>query len=342
MKKSIFVLIMCLTLVFIGCSKKADNSATEKEGDEKVVLLVGTESNPGEPMVEGMNKWAELVEERSNGTMELQIFPSSQLGYKAALIDQMLMGDNVVSVADAAYYADRGAPDLGIVMAPFLLNSWDDVWKIVNSDWYAEQLKILEDKGLKVITSDWIYGERNLLTTEPVTKPEDIIGKKIRVPNNVLQLKGFEALGAVPTPTDLSEVYTSLQQKVVEGVENPLAVLYNGRFHEVAKYLAMTSHVKNFSTFVMSKKVFDSLTPEQQKILVEAGNEAGEYQNTLFSDEKNQEYIKKFEAEGVTVTYNLDKEAFAKAAEGFYSMPELSKKWSSGLYERVSKILGRS
>jgi len=326
----------------LGCSGKgADKDAASKSGDAaaaKVVLQVGAEANPGEPQVEGMNKWAELVKERSNGTMELQVFPSSQLGYKAALIDQMLVGDPVISVCDAAYYADRGVPDLGIVMAPFLLKSWDDAWTIINSDWYAEQLKKLEDKGLKVITSNWIYGERNLLTTKPVKNPEDLVGMKIRVPNNVLQLKGFEALGAVPTPTDLSEVYTALQQKVVEGVENPLTVLYNGRFYEVAKYLALTSHVKNFTTFVMSKQVFDSLTPEQQKILIETGNEAGEYQNSLFSDEVNQELLEKFKAAGVEVT-EIDQDAFAEAAKGFYSMPELTKKWSPGLYERVSTIL---
>ena len=329
---------MCMVVgsSLIFAAGKKDTSATSVP--KKIILQVGAEANPGEPQVTGMNKWAELVKEKSNGSMELEVFPSSQLGYKAALIDQMLVGDPVISVCDAAYYADRGVPDLGIVMAPFLLQSWDDVWTVVKSDWYAEQMKKLEDKGLKVLSSNWIYGERNLLTTKPVTKPEDLVGMKIRVPNNVLQLKGFEALGAVPTPMDLSEVYTSLQQKVVEGVENPLTVLYNGRFYEVAKYLAMTSHIKNFTTFVMSAKVFNSLTPEQQKILTETCYEAGEYQNKSFSTENDNELLAKFKAAGVTVTY-VDQKAFAAAAQKFFTMPEVTKKWTPGLYNRVEKII---
>jgi TRAP transporter solute receptor, dctP family len=329
----VFMIVSVGTLFAMG-QQEGKTGATS----DKIVLQVGAEANPGEPQVKGMERWAELVRQKSNGTMQLQVFPSSQLGYKAALIDQMLMGDPVISVCDAAYYADRGAPDLGIVMAPFLLQSWDDVWTIVKSDWYAEQMKILERRGLHVISSNWIYGERNLLTTKPVTKPQDIIGMKIRVPNNVLQLKGFEALRAVPTPTDLSEVYTSLQQKVVEGVENPLTVLYNGRFYEVAKYLAMTSHIKNFSTFVMSTKVYNSLSAEQQKILTEACYEAGEYQNSFFSDKADEEFLRKFKDAGVTVT-KVNQSEFAKAAQGFFSMPGVVGKWTPGLYDRVLKII---
>lgn len=337
-KRFVFLALTVFLLASIGLFANGQAEASKKETTAKLVLQVGAEANPGEPQVEGMNKWAELVAERSKGTMELQVFPSSQLGYKAALIDQMLVGDPVISVCDAAYYADRGVPDLGIVMGPFLLKDWDDAWIIINSDWYNEQLKKLEDKGLHVITSNWIYGERNLLTTKLVAHPSDLKGMKLRVPNNLLQLKGFEALGAVPTPTDLSEVYTGLQQKVLEGVENPLSVLYNGRFYEVAKYLALTSHVKNFTTFVMSKKVWDSMTPEQQQILTECGNEAGLYNNTFFSKEADEIYLKKFRDAGVTIT-EVNQQEFADAAVGFYSMPELTSKWTPGLYDRIQQIL---
>ena len=104
---------------------------------------------------------------------------------------------------------------------------------------------------------------------------------KIRVPNNEIQVKGFEVLGAVPTPMALGDVYTALQQGTIDGVENPLPVLYNGKFQEVAKYLILDGHVKNFTTLVCGEKFWTSLTKEQQDMLVSTCEEAGLYNNEL-------------------------------------------------------------
>lgn len=312
-------------------------SGSALASEKPVVIHVGYENHPGEPFDLGVREWARLLEERSGGTMKLEVFPSSQLGSKNDLMDQMLAGLPVITLADGAFYADRGVPDFGIVFGPFLFDSWDDVWKLTKSDWYRSQCAMLEEQGLKIIASNWIYGDRHLLTKKAVRSVSDLKGMKIRVPNNIIQVKGFEVLGATPTPMPLGEVYTALQQGVIDGVENPLPVLYGGKFHEVAKNLSLTAHVRNFTTLVTGTILFDSLTAEQKKLLVETCEEAGVYNNKL-QEEAVEETLKKFAAEGVEIIH-VDRSEFAEAARAFYSLPEFTNKWSKGLYETVKEAM---
>ncbi|HOJ82459.1 MAG TPA: C4-dicarboxylate TRAP transporter substrate-binding protein [Acetomicrobium flavidum] len=329
--KIIFIFAIGFVLGTLAC--QSDVLASQKP----VVIQVGYENNPGEPFDLAIREWARLLDEKSGGTMKLEVFPSSQLGSKNDLIDQMLAGMAVVTLADGAFYADRGVPDFGILFGPFLFESWDEVWKLTKSDWYHSQCALLEKQGLKIIASNWIYGDRHLLTKKAVHSVSDLKGMKIRVPNNIIQIKGFEVLGAAPTPMPLGEVYTALQQGVIDGVENPLPVLYGGKFHEVAKNLSLTAHVRNFTTLVTGTALYNSLTPTQQRWLTETCEEAGLYNNNL-QQKAVDETLKKFAAEGVKII-NVNRAEFAKASLPFYSLPEFTSKWSKGLYETVKKAM---
>lgn len=317
-----------------GCGSGQQSAAK----DGKVVIQVGYENNPGEPFDKGVNKWKELLEQKSNGTMVIETYPSSQLGSKNDLIDQMIAGQPVVTLADGAFYADRGVKDFGIVFGPFLFDNWDQCWKLVKSQWYADKSKELEGKGLKILGSNWVYGARHTLTTKPVNSVEDLKGMKIRVPNNAIQVKGFEVLGAVPTPMPLGDTYTALQQGTIDGVENPLPVLYNGKFQEVAKYLILDGHVKNFTTLVCGTQFFNTLTPEQQKLLIETCEEAGLYNNEQQAASEK-EVLEKFRNEGVTVVEpsNTVLQGFHDAAKKFYDLPDFG--WSKGLYDTVKSAM---
>lgn len=346
-KKIALLLVVCMALLVLAACGGTTKEGTSQEGTpssegesqevKPVVIQAGYENHPGEPFDLGMNEWKRLLEEKSNGTMIMELFPSSQLGSKNDLMDQMLAGDAVVTLADGAFYADRGVPDFGIVFAPYLFETWDQAWKLTESDWYKEQCEKLEQEGLKIIASNWMYGTRHTLTKKPVQKPADLKGMKIRVPNNLIQVKGFEVLGAAPTAMPLGEVYTALQQGTIDGLENPLPVLYNGKFHEVAKNLTLDGHIKNFTTLVCGTQFFNSLTEEQQKIFIETAKEAGVYNNELVQ-KSEQETLEKFKAEGVTV-FEVDQEEFKKASEAFYSLPEITSQWSEGLYDTVKNSM---
>lgn len=337
MKRIILVMlaVFMVALLLTGCG--GQKQAGSKDG--KVTIQVGYENNPGEPLDKALNKWKELLAEKSNGTMELVLYPSSQLGNKNDLIDQMLAGQPVITLADGAFYADRGVKDFGIVFGPFLFKDWDECWKLTKSDWYADQSKALEAKGLKILSSNWVYGDRHTLTKKPVNTVEDLKGMKIRVPNNVIQVKGCEVLGAVPTPMALGDTYTALQQGTIDGVENPLPVLYNGKFQEVAKYLILDGHVKNFTTWVCGTEFFNSLTKEQQDMLISTGEEAGVYNNQL-QKEAEKDVLEKFKAEGVTVVEPSEEvlNGFREKSKAFYTLPDF-KDWTPGLYETVLKAM---
>ncbi len=314
--------------------------ASAASADDTVVLRVGYGNNPGEPFDLGCHKWKELIEERSGGKFKIELYPSSQLGSKDDVMDQMVAGEPVCTLTDGAFFYDRGVKDMGIVFGPFLFDNWDQAFKLNASQWYQDQSKQVEEKAhLKIIGADWKYGARHTLTTKPINKVEDFKGMKIRVPTNNIQVKGFEVLGATPTPMALGEVYTSLQQGTIDGVENPLAVLYNGKFHEVAKYLLLDGHVFNITNLVVGTDFYNSLTPEQQKLLVETCHEAGLYQNKIVEDSEA-DILAKFKAEGVTVVEPSPefKKTLVETSKKFYTLPDF-KDWTPGLYDTVKKAM---
>ena len=304
------------------------------------VLQIGFENSMSEPIGQGLQKWQELLAAK-NVDLTIELFPDSQLGNKTDIIDQMLLGEGVMTLADGAFFADYGVPDMGIVFGPFLFDNWDQCWKLTESDWWAEQCAKLNDMGIKMIAANWAYGARHTLTTKPVNTVDDLAGLQIRVPTNQIQTKGFEVLGATPVGMSLGDVYTALQQGTIDGGENPLSTLYGRKHHEVAKYLIMDGHVLNFTNWVCSSMWFDGLTPEQQEALIETGKEAGVYNNELQA-EADEYYKGLMIDEGVTVVEPTEEvlQGFRDKAKAFYD-EGATFGWSDGLYDTVCAAMGK-
>jgi len=304
------------------------------------VLQIGFENSMSEPIGQGLQKWQELLAAK-DVDLTIELFPDSQLGNKTDIIDQMLLGEPVMTLADGAFFADYGVPDMGIVFGPFLFDNWDQCWKLTESDWWAEQCAKLNDMGIKMVAANWAYGARHTLTTKPVNTVDDLAGLQIRVPTNQIQTKGFEVLGATPVGMSLGDVYTALQQGTIDGGENPLSTLYGRKHHEVAKYLIMDGHVLNFTNWVCSSMWFDGLTPEQQEALIETGKEAGVYNNQLQA-EADEYYKGLMIDEGVTVVEPTEEvlAGFREKAKAFYDLGSTFG-WSEGLYDTVCAAMGK-
>lgn len=327
-------------------SPQAENTEASQEGTEKAakstenrpVFQIAYENNPGEPLDIGVNKWRELAEEE--GKVEIQAFPSSQLGSKSDIIDQMQAGEPLVTGADVAFLADRGASDLGILFGPFLFKNDDELRNAYHSDWFNEASKKVEEIGLKILSVDWQYGDRQLLVNKNVADLKDLKGLKVRVPNNTIQIKGMEQMGVVPTPMALGDTYTALQQGTIDGLENPLPVLYNGKYQEVAKTLILTNHVRCINTWVCSLDYFNSLTPEQQESLINTCNEAAKTNNAEL-EKSNADVLQKFKDEGVTVIDLSDDQVqeLQDTCAKFYELPDFTSIWSEGLYDTVKEAM---
>lgn len=327
--KKLFALVFALVMLFSVAAMA-----------EPVTLQIGFENSMSEPIGQALTRWQELVAEKGDGSLKIELFPDSQLGNKTDLIDQMLLGEPVMTLADGAFFADYGVPDMGIVFGPFLFENWEQCWTLIESDWWAEQTAKLEEMGIKMVAANWAYGARHTLTTKQVKTPDDLAGLQIRVPTNQIQTKGFEVLGATPVGMSLGDVYTALQQGTIDGGENPLSTLYGRKHHEVAKYLCLDGHVLNFTNWVCSDMWFDSLTPEQQTLLLETGKEAGIYNNELQAAADDY-YMNLMIEEGVTVYQPTEEDlkAFRDKAAAFYADGSVFG-WSDGLYETVKAAMG--
>lgn len=145
MKKRLALLLAAATCVSLlaGCggSMMVEPPAPAFPSGDVVTIQVGFENTSDEPIGQAVQKWADLLEEQSGGTMKLELFPNSALGSKSELIDQMVMGENIITIADGAFYAEYGVPDMGIMYGPFFFETWDDVWTLLDSDWYAEKCR---------------------------------------------------------------------------------------------------------------------------------------------------------------------------------------------------------
>ena len=296
-------------------------------------IKVAYENNPGEPVDKAVNEWARIFAQKTGGKGELKLYPSSQLGSKKDVMEQMKLGSAIITIADGGFFADY-VPDFGILMGPYLGNDYKDIFKLAKTPWFEEMNGKLAAKGFRILTSNWLYGTRHMVTKKPVKTVADLKGMKIRVPNNRIQIDAMKTMGATPTPMPLGEVYPALTTGVIDGAENPIPVLYGQKHHEPAKYLILSGHLDNVSQWVTSETYFQKLPADIKKALTESADEAGNFMtNTIQQAEK--ETIEKMKKEGVTVI-EVDRKAFREASKATYThFPE----WTPGLYDKVQSYL---
>jgi tripartite ATP-independent transporter DctP family solute receptor len=195
---------------------------------------------------------------------------------------------------------DKYVKAFSVVMLPFVYDDYDHVHRTLDGpsmNWFSP---LAEKQGF-IVLSNWEWGFRNLTNNKrPVLTPDDVKGLKIRTPPEIQLQAAMEALGAIVTKIAFPEVYMALAQGVVDGQENPIAVIYHNKFYEVQKYLTLTRHVYNNMVHVVSTKSWAKLTPEQQKIFREESKSAGAYmRKAIMAEEEDQ--IAKMEKAGLKV-----------------------------------------
>lgn len=304
------------------------NAATE--------IMIAYGNQPGEPIDKAMHYWAEQVKEKSNGEIEFRLFPSSQLGSETEVMEQAKFGANIITISSYGYLMDT-VPDLGIINAPYLSQSFEKKSKLLHTEWFNGLSEELSDKGLTIVVPDVVYGTRHLLSKKSVTSPKDLNGVKVRVQHSRLFVATVKAMGGVPTPMSLSDVYPGLSQGVIEGVENPAVVLQGGKFYEVVKNLNLTAHTKHMSPFVAGSMFWNQLSEQERNIILETSRDMVTYGATLIA-ETEQKAIDALKSEGVTVN-EVDIQAFEESARQVVQseFPE----WTPNLYKNVQDKLAQ-
>ena len=213
--------------------------------------------------------------------------------------------------------AENFVPEIGVLNLPFLFENADQAFTVLDGDVGDELRAAAEAKGFKILC--WMYnGFRDISNSvKPITGPEDLKGLKIRVPESQVFLKTFETLGAVPTPMAVSEVFTAMQLKTVDGQENPSAIFVNNKYNEVNDYYSVTHHIFTAEPLIMSLDKFNSFSGDDQKALLEAAQEAAEYQRKLAIDSADQE-LQQIKDAGVNVNVVDDMSTFKTAVQPVY------------------------
>lgn len=241
------------------------------------------------------------------------------------------MGENIASATDAAWFSNMlPGENFDIVNGPFFTDTEEELYKVADTEWFKDKVAKLEERGVKILATNWMDGTRYLMTNKPVYAPADLAGMKIRVPNNQAAIGMMTYMGATATPMALTEVYTSIQQGVIDGMENPLSTLYARKTQEVCKYVTMTGHQKMLSLFFVSTDWFNTLSEEAQNALVQVANEAGDYFSNTLMPEGNQKALDAFAADGVEIIRDFDLEAFKEA-----TLPQYEDLWDMETYNLV-------
>jgi tripartite ATP-independent transporter DctP family solute receptor len=240
--------------------------------------------NPkGHPLVTGAEKFAELVAAKSGGKIKVSVFPGGTLGGDAQTVSASQGGTIEFVLLNSGILASQ-VKDFEVYDFPFMFANAKEADTVVDGPFGQKLHAKLAEKGL-VGLAYFELGFRNLTNSKrPISTVDDIAGLKLRVIPNAINVDWVKALGANPTPLAFPELYAALEQKAVDGQENPLSVIVANKFNEVQKYLAITNHQYNPQSLVFSKKVWDALGADEKKALQDAATEAAQYQRQVNRD----------------------------------------------------------
>jgi len=263
-------------------------------------LRFAFQNSKDHPQGLGAQKFAELVNQKSGGKIKVGLYPSGQLGGDLPTVSSLQGGTLDLTVLNAGLLVGI-VKEFAVVDLPFLFNDPKEADAVMDGPIGKKLFGALPPKGLVGLTY-WELGFRNLSNSKrPVAKVEDIQGLKLRVLQSPLFIDLWTALGANPVPMPFPEVYSALEQKVVDGQENPLTVIADSKFQEVQKYLALTRHIYNPQSVLISKKTWDKLSADERAIVQDAATEATSYQRQV-SRQRSTEALETLKKSGMQVT----------------------------------------
>jgi len=263
-------------------------------------LKLGIQNPKGHPMEVSAQKLAEVVSAKSEGKIKIKVFPGGQLGGDQATVSALQGGVTEMTVLNSGILGAQ-IKDFEIYDLPFMFESSKEADAVLDGDFGKNLHAKLEPKGI-VGLGYWELGFRNITNgRRPIKTVDDIAGLKLRVIPNPINIDWVKALGANPVSLAFPEVYTALEQKAIDGQENPVTVIHANKMNEVQKYLTLTRHQYNPQSVIISKKTWDTFSPEEKKLFAEAVSEVTTFQRQL-TREKETVALEELKKSGMEVT----------------------------------------
>ena len=308
--------LLLVFLLYAGCGVKSTVT----------VIKLGHGLDTNHPVHQAMVFMADRVAEKSAGAMRVDIYPSQQLGTERQLLELLQLGSLGMTKVAAAVL-EGFAPAYKVLSLPYLFRDEEHRFKVFEGEIGQELLLGGETYWLRGLTY-YDAGSRSFYTKDrPINSPDDLEGLKIRTLESATQVQMVNMLGGSATPISWGELYTALQQGVVDGAENNPPSFYTSRHYEVCKYYALDEHTGIPDVLLISTIIWESLTPQEQQWLSEAANESAQHQKVLWKA-ASEEALRAVKEAGVEVTYP-DKAPFAEKVaplyEAYRDEPEIYK-----------------
>ncbi len=285
------------------------------DGQSKQVLKLAHALPEASAVHRAMVFMAERLDELSGGSMEIQVFPNEQLGAEAVVVEQMQKGA-IAMIKSSAGPMEKFIPEMGVFGVPYLFRSEEHYWNILNGDIGKEMLVMGTSQGIRGICY-YDGGARSFYTKgKAVLEPGDLVGMKIRVMKSATAMDMINTFGGSPAPIPFGELYSALQQGIVDGAENNPPSMYDSRHWEQAKHYSLDEHSRIPDIVMFSEKIWNRLSPTQQAWVQQAADESVVYQKQVWK-EYVEECLKKLEENGVTI-YTPDQSKFQEAAQSMY------------------------
>ncbi len=316
--------------LLIGTVYFSTGVAAAKDATELRLNLTISNQDPVYPLWEDFSK---RVEDASDGTLKISVYPTETLGKTTDMIQAISRGAPILQDSDPSFLTDY-VPDFGIYMAPYLFKRPGDINTVDQSPIGQRMEKALEKQGLRIVTLVY-FGTRNMMCRNPVRSRKDTANMKVRTAQTRMWNWVNTVLGGIRVNTAWSEVYTALSEGVADCVESPANVVYGMKFHELLRNYNLTQHLVAPTSIVMSQKIYESLPPKAQQALDEVGKSYPPIRAAAV-EKIEKKYLDKLEAAGVNVERNVDKSGFEKVASTVgKEFPE----WTPNLYQDIQNII---
>lgn len=283
----------------------------------EMTLNLGFVGGTNAPEAIAMGQFADEIKEKTDGRIEIRLQGGGALGGDREVIEGVQLGTVDMTVVSTSIVVNF-APEFAIFDIPFLFRDFDHAQAVLDGPIGQELLDGLPQKGLVGLAFGGMGFRELTNNVTPVRSPADVKGLKIRTQQNEMHIAVWRELGALPTPMAIPEVYTALQQGVVDGQENPVGAIINNRFGEVQKYISLTDHAFTPLVLLITPSVYSSLSEEDKQIFVAAAKNAMA-RNRKEVDKVLTSGLETLKSQGMTVVADVDKAAFRAKLDGIYA-----------------------
>jgi len=327
--RSIFALMLAICLLLAACSSgstgtsapsssapagssaPAEQSSAPTASGDVLTLKLAHVLAPEHPYNLAANKFKEILEANAPTPVVVEVFPSGQLGSERDITEGMQFGTVDIGIVPGTITLFE--PKMGAISLPYIFDNAEHAYRVLDGEIGQELAANLPGNGLRLL-SYWENGFRSVTNNQrPITQPDDLKGLKIRVPEDVVYQDAFNQFGANVTAMAFGELYTALQQKTIDGQENPLALIATNKIYEVQEYLSLTEHFYGPAQVLISEERWQSLSPEMQAAVQDAMNQARDFERQTLA-ENNASYLQTIIDSGTKVN-EVDKSLFMEDAQ---------------------------